>query len=105
MEADQIGGFEVGGEIKADIFEDGQIVDAQGVTQGKGFMGTIKRWNFTMGDATHGNRAVAPLAGLHRPAPGRRVACSRARRCPATWATCTQTTQNLKWSRSMPSAA
>ena len=55
VEADQIGGYEVGGEIKADIFSEGQVVDVQGVTKGKGFQGTIKRWNFTMGDATHGN--------------------------------------------------
>ena len=50
VEADQIGGYEVGGEIKADIFSEGQIVDVQGVTKGKGFQGTIKRWNFRMGD-------------------------------------------------------
>ena len=55
VEADKIGDFQVGGEIKADIFQVGQIVDVQGVTKGKGFQGTIKRWNFTMGDATHGN--------------------------------------------------
>ncbi|MBS0465299.1 MAG: 50S ribosomal protein L3, partial [Proteobacteria bacterium] len=53
--ADQIGGYAVGGEIKADIFNVGQIVDVQGVSKGKGFQGTIKRWHFTMGDATHGN--------------------------------------------------
>ena len=52
---DKIGDFEVGGEIRADIFEAGQVVDVQGVTKGKGFQGTIKRWNFRMGDATHGN--------------------------------------------------
>src|SRR3970040_1240797 len=52
---DKLADFSVGGEIKADIFEVGQIVDVQGVTKGKGFQGTIKRWNFKMGDATHGN--------------------------------------------------
>ena len=52
---EKIGDFAVGGEIKADIFEVGQIVDVQGVTKGKGFQGTIKRHNFRMGDATHGN--------------------------------------------------
>jgi len=31
------------------------MVDVQGVTKGKGFQGTIKRHNFKMGDATHGN--------------------------------------------------
>ena len=73
VEADQIGGFEVGGEIKADIFEAGQIVDVQGVTKGKGFQGTIKRHNFKMGDATHGNSLShrAPGSIGQRQTPGR----------------------------------
>jgi len=48
-------GFEVGGELKVDIFEAGQKVDVSGTTQGKGFAGGIKRHNFEMQDATHGN--------------------------------------------------
>jgi len=48
-------GIEVGGEIKVDIFEAGQIVDVRGTTQGKGFQGGVKRHGFTMQDATHGN--------------------------------------------------
>src|SRR5690606_30680731 len=47
---DKIGDFQVGGEIKADIFEVGQLVDVQGVTKGKGFQGTVKRWNFSTGE-------------------------------------------------------
>lgn len=46
---------EIGAEIKADIFEIGQIVDVTGTSKGKGFQGGIKRHNFTMQDATHGN--------------------------------------------------
>ena len=70
---DQVGGFEVGGEIKADIFEVGQMVDVQGVTKGKGFQGTIKRWNFSMGDATHGNSLSHRSPGSigQRQTPGR----------------------------------
>ena len=70
---DKIGDFQVGGEIKADIFEAGQIVDVQGVTKGKGFQGTIKRWNFRMGDATHGNSLShrAPGSIGQRQTPGR----------------------------------
>ena len=52
---DSLDGFEAGGEIKVDIFEEGQIVDVTGSSKGKGFQGGIKRWNFTMQDATHGN--------------------------------------------------
>ena len=70
---DKIGDFSVGGEIKADIFEAGQIVDVEGVTKGKGFQGTIKRWNFSMGDATHGNSLSHRSPGSigQRQTPGR----------------------------------
>ncbi|QNN79418.1 50S ribosomal protein L3 [Pseudoxanthomonas mexicana] len=73
IEADKLGDFAVGGEIKADIFEVGQKVDVQGITKGKGFQGTIKRWNFRMGDATHGNSLShrAPGSLGQRQTPGR----------------------------------
>ncbi len=45
----------VGTEMKVDQFEPGQKVDVRGVSKGKGFAGTIKRWNFAGQDATHGN--------------------------------------------------
>ena len=45
----------VGGEIKVDIFEAGQVVDVSGRSIGKGFAGGVKRHNFSMQDATHGN--------------------------------------------------
>ncbi|MCU7890999.1 MAG: 50S ribosomal protein L3 [Candidatus Thiodiazotropha sp. (ex Ustalcina ferruginea)] len=48
-------GMEVGSEIKADHFGPGQIVDVRGRSQGKGFQGGVKRHNFRMQDATHGN--------------------------------------------------
>jgi large subunit ribosomal protein L3 len=44
-----------GNEIKVDQFEEGQIVDVCGVSKGKGFQGGVKRHNFHMQDATHGN--------------------------------------------------
>ena len=47
--------FEVGSELTVDRFEQGQIVDVAGRSKGKGFQGVIKRWNFRMQDATHGN--------------------------------------------------
>lgn len=42
-------------EINVDIFESGQKVDVCGTSIGKGFAGVIKRYNFAMQDATHGN--------------------------------------------------
>ncbi len=47
--------FEVGGEITVAAFEAGQKVDVTGTSKGKGFAGGVKRWNFHMQDATHGN--------------------------------------------------
>ena len=46
--------LDVGAEIAADHFVPGQMVDVQGVTQGKGFAGAMKRWNFGGLRATHG---------------------------------------------------
>ncbi|HCH20522.1 MAG: 50S ribosomal protein L3 [Cellvibrionales bacterium] len=47
--------LQVGGELTVDTFEVGQKIDVTGQSKGKGFQGGIKRWNFTMQDATHGN--------------------------------------------------
>lgn len=47
--------FEVGAVVSLERFEAGQRVDVSGVSKGKGFAGVIKRWNFAMQDATHGN--------------------------------------------------
>ena len=73
VDAKELGNYQLGGEIKADIFTVGQIVDVQGVTKGKGFQGTIKRWNFKMGDATHGNSLSHRSPGSigQRQTPGR----------------------------------
>ncbi|AMO67171.1 50S ribosomal protein L3 [gamma proteobacterium BDW918] len=46
---------EVGVELTVTAFEAGQKVDVTGQSKGKGFQGGIKRWNFAMQDATHGN--------------------------------------------------
>ena len=48
-------GLETGSEIKVDIFTEGQKIDVSGISIGKGFAGVIKRHNFAMQDATHGN--------------------------------------------------
>ena len=47
--------FEVGKHLTAEIFKIGQYVDVTGVSKGKGYAGVIKRHNFSMQDATHGN--------------------------------------------------
>ena len=45
----------VGGELTVGVFKVGQKIDVTGQSKGKGSQGGIKRWNFTMQDATHGN--------------------------------------------------
>ena len=47
--------LKVGKHITADIFEVGKKVDVSGISKGKGYAGVIKRHNFAMQDATHGN--------------------------------------------------
>ena len=51
----EAGDLAPGASITADLFQAGQMVDVTGVSKGKGFQGVIKRWNFSMQDATHGN--------------------------------------------------
>lgn len=47
--------YEAGSELVVTMFEAGQKVDVSGKTIGKGFAGGVKRWGFSMQDATHGN--------------------------------------------------
>ncbi len=48
--------YEIGKEIKADIFEVGDKIDATAVSKGKGFQGAIKRHNQSTGPKTHGSK-------------------------------------------------
>ena len=52
---DDVINHEVGSHLTADLFEVGQHVDVTGISKGKGYAGVIKRHNFAMQDATHGN--------------------------------------------------
>jgi large subunit ribosomal protein L3 len=49
--------LELGAEVKADVFEVGDIVHVTGTSKGKGFAGGIKRHNFHRGRKTHGGRS------------------------------------------------
>ncbi|NEZ05248.1 50S ribosomal protein L3 [Wenzhouxiangella sp. XN201] len=55
LEGDEGDGLEPGAELTVERFEAGQKVDVTGTTKGKGFAGAVKRHNFRMQDATHGN--------------------------------------------------
>ena len=65
--------FEVGSELRVDLFAEGQIVDVIGTSIGKGFAGTVKRHNFRTQDATHGNSLAhrAPGSIGQNQTPGR----------------------------------
>ncbi len=55
VSADELAGFQPGAEITVSIFDGVEKVDVAGQSKGKGFAGTVKRYNFRTQDATHGN--------------------------------------------------
>lgn len=55
LEQSAVSEYQVGQSIDASLFEVGQKVDVRGISKGKGFAGVVKRHNFAMQDATHGN--------------------------------------------------
>jgi large subunit ribosomal protein L3 len=56
LRLEDVASFNVGDEIKADMFSVGDKVDVSGTSKGKGFAGVIKRWNFHRGPETHGSK-------------------------------------------------
>ena len=56
--------YNVKDEIKADIFAAGEFVDVIGISRGKGFAGTIKRWNHQRGPESHGSKNHRQTASL-----------------------------------------
>jgi large subunit ribosomal protein L3 len=68
-------GIEVGSELGVGLFQAGQSVDVTGTVIGKGFAGTVKRYHFSMQDATHGNSLShrAPGSIGQNQTPGRVV--------------------------------
>ncbi len=73
LEGEEGAELEVGGEIGVEMFEAGQKVDVTGTSIGKGFQGGVKRHNFQMQDATHGNSLAhrAPGSIGQNQTPGR----------------------------------
>ncbi|MGB5333124.1 MAG: 50S ribosomal protein L3 [Woeseiaceae bacterium] len=65
--------YQVGSELRVELFDEGQKVDVIGTSIGKGFAGTVKRHNFSMQDATHGNSLAhrAPGSIGQNQTPGR----------------------------------
>lgn len=62
--------YEVGSEIKAEVFAAGDKIDVTGISKGKGFQGVIKRHNFSRGPMSHGSkfhRAVGSMGASSDP--------------------------------------
>ncbi len=92
---DSVDDFELGSELNIDMFEQGQKVDVSGTTIGKGFAGVIKRYNFQMQDATHGNSIShrAPGSIGQNQTPGR---VFKGKKMAGHMGAVKQTTQNLE---------
>ncbi|MFY9286294.1 MAG: 50S ribosomal protein L3, partial [Tissierellaceae bacterium] len=56
--------FEIGQEIKADVFQEGDMVDITGTSKGKGTQGVIKRHGFSRGRETHGSKMHRTAGGM-----------------------------------------
>ena len=56
--------FELGQEISAEIFQVGELVHVMGRSKGKGFAGTVKRWNFSIGPRSHGGMNKRPPGSI-----------------------------------------
>ncbi len=66
-----IGAYEIGQEIKADLFNPGDMVDVVGTSKGKGFAGAVKRHNFARGSMGHGSKYHRRPGSLAAKGPAR----------------------------------
>ena len=67
----EIGGYEVGQEVKVDLFAEGEMVDVSGISKGKGFQGVIKRHGQSRGPMAHGSRYHRRPGSMGPVAPNR----------------------------------
>jgi len=63
--------YEIGQEIKADLFQEGDLIDVTGISKGKGFAGGIKRHNFNRGPMGHGSKYHRRSGSLGAKGPAR----------------------------------
>ncbi|WP_342433863.1 50S ribosomal protein L3 [Neobacillus sp. FSL H8-0543] len=68
---DDLAGYEVGQEVKVDIFAAGDVVDVTGISKGKGFQGVIKRHGQSRGPMAHGSRYHRRPGSMGPVAPNR----------------------------------
>ena len=91
---DNIDEYEVGAEIKADVFAAGDKVDVSGISKGKGFQGAIKRHNQHRGPMAHGSkyhRGVGSLSSATTPGK-----VKKGKKMPGHMGSVNVTVQNLE---------
>jgi large subunit ribosomal protein L3 len=71
IRVNDLANYEVGQQLTVDVFAEGDKVDISGISRGKGFAGTIKRWNFSMGRMSHGSKAHRRPASAGPKGPAR----------------------------------
>lgn len=71
IRVDNIDDYQVGQEIRADIFSPGELVDVTGTSKGKGFAGGIKRHGFQRGPMAHGSKYHRRPGSLGAKGPAR----------------------------------
>ena len=89
----EVSNYELGQEIKCDVFEPGEIVDVTGTSKGKGFQGVIKRYNQSRGPMGHGSqyhRGVGSMGTL------RPMRVFKGKKLPGHMGNETVTIQNLE---------
>ena len=88
--------LKVGLHVDASVFEAGQKVDVTGTSKGKGYAGVIKRHNFRMQDATHGNSLSHRAHGSTRSMSNNLGGFGRVRKCLGQMGNVQKTVQNLE---------
>ncbi len=68
---DNVDEYNVGQEIKAELFEQGEQIDVTGTSKGKGFAGTIKKYNFQRGPMGHGSKSHRRVGSAGAKGPAR----------------------------------
>ncbi|AGK99942.1 50S ribosomal protein L3 [Desulfoscipio gibsoniae] len=93
IRVDDIDAYEVGQEIKADVFAPGEKVDVVGITKGRGFSGGIKRHGFHRGPMAHGSKYHRRPGSLAAKGPAR---VFKGRKLPGHYGAERVTIQNLE---------
>ncbi|MFZ5590507.1 MAG: 50S ribosomal protein L3 [Bacillota bacterium] len=93
LRLDDVSGYEVGQEIKVDIFAPGDRVDVVGISRGRGFAGGIKRHGFHRGPMAHGSKYHRRPGSLGAKGPAR---VFKGRRLPGHYGVERVTVQNLE---------